>query len=401
MRFGGRSTPLRKVFLAAVLLGAVQWTGADAAAPDASALLKAGEQLLQKNDLKGAEAQFRQAVQLVPDNARAHVQLARLYLKQNNLHAAEAELVLVKQKRLLLDKSDYSNVELSEEADATLAEILFNQGDGARVLREVPAGNRMPQFESVVRTYRGLAELGSGSRANAKTMLQDAERLDPDSIPPKVGTARVLLATGDAKAAERKIDEVLAKAPQNSNALDAKGSISLVFGKRDEALRYFNDALKEDAHNSRALLNRARLYVATGDLDRATEDVRLLQQTDTTRWMAIFLHASIAARKRDYKTADQALAVFRPAMDRLPESYLLAGMVKYNLNQFSQADEYLTRYVARDKTRPEAYQYLGAVALKQNNPKRAIEMLDQSLKLAPGNKDSLRLLSEAKKASNG
>jgi Tfp pilus assembly protein PilF len=398
---GGWSTVLRNAFLAVVLLGGGQWAGANAAVPDASALLNAGEQLLQKNDVKGAEAQFRQAVQQAPNNPRAHVQLARLYLKQSNLHAAEAEVVLVKQKRLLVDKSDYSNVELSDELDATLSEILFRQGETARLLREVPAGNRAPQLESTVRTYRGLAELGLGSRANAKTMLEDAERLDPGSIPAKIAMARLLFAAGDAKAAERKIDDVLAIAPRDSNALDMKGAIVRAAGKTDDALGYFNSALKEDPRNSGALLNRARLYIAKGDLDRATEDVRLLQQTDTTRWMSIYLHASIAVRQRDYKTADEALAKFRPAMDRMPESYLLAGIVKYQLNQFSQADEYLTRYVAREKRRAEAYQYLGAVALKQGNPKRAIEMLDQALKLAPKNEDSLRLLSEAKKASNG
>ena len=401
MSFGGQSITLRRAFLAVVLLGAGQWAGANAAAPDASALLKAGEQLLQKNDVKGAEAQFRQAVQQAPNDARAHIQLARLYLKQSNLHDAEAELIVVRQKRLLIDKSDYNNVQLSEELDAALSEVLFKQGESARVLREIPAGNRAPQLESAVRTYRGLAELGNGSRANAKTMLQDAERLDPASIPPKIATARLLFASGDPKAAERKIDEVLASAPRESGALEIKGNIALAAGKNDDALRYFSDAVKEDSHNSQALLSRARLYIAKGDLDHASDDVKLLQESDSTRWMSIFLHASIAARQHDYKTADAALTRFRPAMDRLPESYLLAGMVKFYLNQFGQADEYLTRYVARDKKRAEAYQYLGAVALKQNNPKRAIEMLDQALKLAPDNKDSLRLLSEAKKASNG
>jgi len=371
------------------------------AAQDAGALRTAGEQLLQKNDLKGAEAQFRQAVQQAPNDASLRIKLAGVYLKQNNLNAAEAELALVKQKRLLADKTDYTNVELSEQVDATNAQILYRQGEVSRLLREVPAGNRMAQLESIVRTYRGLAELGIGERAIAQTMLQDAERLDPTSIAAKSATARYLLSTGDAAGAERKIDDALKAAPRDSDALNMKGSILLAAGKRDEALSYFNDALKENPNNGPALVNRATLYVRKGDLEHATSDVLLMQNSPTTRWMSIYLHASIAVRQGDYKMADEALTKFRPAMDRLPEAYLLAGVVKYHLNQYAQAEEYLTRYVAQHRAGAQAYQYLGAVALKQGNPKRALEMLEKSLKMAPDDKDTQRLLSEAKKASSG
>jgi tetratricopeptide (TPR) repeat protein len=329
-----RPSLLRHAFLGTLLVAGFTSTNADAAAQDAAALVKAGEQLLQKNDAKGAEAQFQQAIQQAPNDASVRIELARVYLKQNNLHAAEAELALVKQKRFLVDKSNYTNVELSEQLDATLSEILYREGESGRLLREVLVGNRKPQLESVVRTYRGLAELGFNQRAAAQTMLQDAERIDPMSLTAKVGTARFLFATGDLAAAERKIDDALKAAPHDSDALNTKGAIVQAAGRRDEALTYFNNAMKENPRNSFALLNRAKLYIANGDLDHAAEDVRLLQDSDTTRWMSIYLHASIAARQHDYKAADEALAKFRPAMDRLPESYLLAGIVKFYLNHF-------------------------------------------------------------------
>ena len=401
MSSGERPSVLRPMLLGTVLVISLGSTSVNAAAPDASAMVKAGEQLLQKNDVKGAEAQFQQAIRQAPNDPALRIQLARVYMNQNNLHAAEAELTLVRQKRLLADKSDYMNVELAEQLDATLAEVLYKEGESSSLLREVPAGSRAPQLESIVRTYRGLSELRLDQRKNAETLLKDAERLDPMFIPAKVGTARLLFDGGDLMAAERKIDDVLMAAPHNSDALGVKGSIALAAGKTDEALAHFNDALKEDPKNGDALVSRARLYLTKGDLNHASDDVRLMQQLDTTRWMSIYLHASIAARQKDYKTADDALAKFRPAMDRMPESYLLAGIVKYYLNQYGQADEYLTRYIAHDKGRAQAYQFLGAVALKQGNPKRALQMLDQANKLAPDNKDTLRLLADAKKATSG
>src|ERR1051326_8465264 len=401
MSSGERSSVLRHALLGTVLIIGLGSTNVEAAAPDASALIKAGEQLFEKNDTKGAEAQFQKALQLAPNDPNVRIQLARAYLKDNNLQAAEAELTAVKQKRLLADKSDYTHVELSEQLDATLSEILFKQGQTALVLRDIPAGNRMPQLESVVRTYRGLSELALGQRTNAQAMLKDAERLDPMFVPAKIRGARLLFVSGDLKAAEGKIDDVLRGAPHDSDALSLKGSIVQAAGRTDEALALFNDALKEDPHNGDALVNRGRLYLAKGDLIHASDDVKLMQQDSSTRWNALYLSAEIAARQKDYKTADAALARFRPAMDRVPDSYLLAGIVKYYLNQFGQADEYLTRYIAHNKGRAQAYQFLGAVALKQGNQKRAIEMLEQALKLAPDDENSQRLLSEAKKGSNG
>jgi len=53
---------LRHALLGALLVIGLGATNAAAAAADSGALAKAGEQLLQKNDIKGAEAQFRQAV---------------------------------------------------------------------------------------------------------------------------------------------------------------------------------------------------------------------------------------------------------------------------------------------------------------------------------------------------
>src|SRR5579871_2123444 len=179
MSSGERPSMLRHMLLGTVLVIGLGSTNVDAAATDASALVKAGEQLLEKNDIKGADTQFQQAIRQAPNDPALRIHLARIYLKQNNLHAAEAELTLVRQKRLLADKSDYTNVELSEQMDATLAEVLYKEGESVSLLREVPAGNRAPKLESIVRTYRGLSEFRLEQRRNAETMLKDAERLDP------------------------------------------------------------------------------------------------------------------------------------------------------------------------------------------------------------------------------
>src|SRR5262249_23580428 len=154
-----------------------------------------------------------------------------------------------------------------------LAEAMFMQGDFGTLLRDIPPGNRTPTVESAIRTYRGLASLAIGRTNDGKAMLEDAERLDPKSILAKIATARLLLVQADAEGAERKIDQVLAAEPRNTQALDVKGILLLARGNSDEALNAFNAALKEKPDNAQALLDRANLYIGRNDLDKAERDI--------------------------------------------------------------------------------------------------------------------------------
>jgi len=360
---------------------------AHAALQDTQTYIKRGEQLLQANDLKGAEAQFRTAVQRAPEDGGIHIRLAQIYIKENDLNAAQAELIAAKR----------SGVN-SEQYDVVLAEVLFRKGELGQLLRDIPAGNRAPQMESTVRTYRGLAELSLGETSDASTMLKDAERLDPKSVTAKIATVRFLLAMPDLPAADRKADEVLAIAPRNSSLLTLKGNIALSRGDAKDALNYFNGAVKEDPNSAEALLARSSYYLGTGDLDHAEQDVKAVKRLGGNNSMVIYLDASIAARRGNYQSADAALAKLRGVIDRFPDGYLLAGIIKYNLKQDEQATDYLTRYIARRPDRSVAYQVLGAIALRQKDADRAITMLNQAIKLAPDNRNAIQLLAEAQKA---
>ena len=343
------------------------------------------EQLLRENDLKGAEAEFRRAAAYAPQDANLHFQLARIYLQENQVNDAEAELIPLKQTQMQ-----------SEGFHALLAEVLARQGRAVELLRDIPAGSRSSELESQIRAFRGLSELELGHTANAQQMLDDAERLNPNGIWPKLGKAR-LLRSSDPGAADRKLDEALAIAPNDSGVLEAKGDLALVRHDKAQAMKYFGMALKEDPTNIRALLDRGNLHLSNKEFNQAQRDALAALRADPTNPNAMFLQASILTKKGDYVSANAMFTKLRDLMDDLPpEVYLEAAITKYHLNQTEQAETFLTRYVAHQKDNAEAYEMLGDLALKRGNAKHAADMLAQAVKLDPKNASAATLLEKAR-----
>lgn len=366
-----------RAFAVPILIGLA--VGRADAAANADSYVQNAERLVENHDLNGAESQLRKAAQLAPQDGFIHMRLAEIYVQQGRMNDAAAELILAKQRGVA-----------EEFRAALLSQVMYTQREFGDLLRSVPAGNRPPDIESTVRTYRGLAELVIGNNDNAKKMFESAEVLAPKSTAPKVGLARTLLAMRDVDSAVRKIDEALAIAPRDSRALDAKGVALLARGNFAESLNYFNSALKENPANSQASIDRATLYITKGDLGLAEQDVQVVERRVPGNTMVLYLKALVATRQGNYQSADATLTRFRTVMSLLPDSFLLAGAVKYHLNQAEQSDYYLQRFIAQGAK--QAYQLQGALALRQGNPERAVTLLDQAFKLAPDNPDTIAKL---------
>src|SRR5882757_3924435 len=75
-----------------------------AAPSEADAYVQSAQVLIQKNDLKGAEIQLRNAVQKSPADGAIRMLLAELYMRQGNTSAAEAELLVAKQRGAAPDR---------------------------------------------------------------------------------------------------------------------------------------------------------------------------------------------------------------------------------------------------------------------------------------------------------
>src|SRR6266852_385957 len=97
--------------------------GALAAPSEADSYVQSAQALIQKNDLKGAEIQLRNAIQKAPTDAAIRLQLAEVYIRLGNNSAAEAELLVAKQRGAA-----------PERLAMLLAEVMYRNGENGELL---------------------------------------------------------------------------------------------------------------------------------------------------------------------------------------------------------------------------------------------------------------------------
>jgi putative PEP-CTERM system TPR-repeat lipoprotein len=351
-------------------------------------LIRSGQAYMDRKQFGRAEIQFRNVLSKDPGNAEAHVRLAKLYLKGGAPNTAEPELILA------------ARAGVPEEVLAPLhAEVFYDQGQIGNVLKLVPPGNRSPQYESAVRTYRGLSETIIGDQAAAEADFQKAIALDPSAVRARVGLARLRLIQGRAPESEKIADQALKLNPDDSEALDLKGLLLLLRGAADEGLTALNKAVAADPQNFHALLDRADAYLRRNQLDKADADIQKILGITDNSGTANYLSAVIAARKGRLQDADDTMMKLRPVMDQVPDMYFLAAALKYNLGQLEQSEAFIQRYLAKQPNSAKAHEMLGSIALRRGDAPAAVAELQRALALAPTDRNTIALMAEAYMAS--
>jgi putative PEP-CTERM system TPR-repeat lipoprotein len=359
---------LRRTLLLAPVVGALALGHAAADISKHEISTPAAAQSL--NDLRAAEIKLRNDIEQSPNNPLLRLDLAKIYLRLGNYNGAQAELTMARQ------------LHAKDELLAPLvAQTMSESGAFADLLRDVPEGNRPAKVESVVRAYRGQAQMAIGEFDDAANSLREAERLDPSNVMAQITVTRLLLSQKQMAAAEQKINRVLALAPQNSSALELKGLILQSRGDAAGAATFFDKAIASDRLNIQALLDRANLEASRNQLDQAAKDLDIIKKAAPGSPMAAYVDAVVKARQGKFQAADEALDKLRPSMAYFPGAYLLAGEIKFKLNQFGQAEDYLTKFIAQQQNEPQAYEVLGILAMKRGDTERAITMLEKARSL--------------------
>ena len=367
--------------LATCAAGSIARAATETLTESSNKYAKSAAEMLQKGDLRGAEIQLRNAIREEPQNGDLRLRLAQVFLALNNPLGAEAEALAARQRHMDDDR-----------VAPVLAEALLRQGQFGKLLQSVPAGNRQPAAESMVRLARGLATLEQGDRGAAGTMLRESEKLDPEAVGPKTALVFWMLVGKDLVGAQREAATALALAPHSSDALDAMGSVLMAANSREEARKDFDEAIARDPNNLRARGHRANLLVISDQFADAQKDLDFLFKVGPGNLTATYLQALLYAKQRKYKEANETLQKARGAFGRLPAAYYLDGMVKFFLGQYETAEESLTRYVSRVPDQPKAYEILGSIALQRGNFEKAMSDANTALKIAPGDPGALSLL---------
>jgi putative PEP-CTERM system TPR-repeat lipoprotein len=375
--------PARRWRYAVLATAVVAFAIPAARAAQSPGLASQAEQYLKKGDFKSALIELRNAARQSPEDPKIRIELARLYLKLGDPRAAEIEARAARQRKG--NEADYLPI---------LADSLLRQAKFTDLLSQVRPGDRPAPIESRIRLAIGLAEAGLHNQDKAEANLRDAIRLDSKAPLPKIGLARLLVEKNRAEATAL-VDEVIATNPRLPDALQAKGELMLANGKRDDALRYFNDALKIDPNSLVTRLSRAGLYIDKGDYAAADSDLSPILKVAPDNIRANYLRALEDAKRQQYAAAEAILEHISPVFGSFWRGYYLQGAVKFALQEYAQSEDVLRTYVAHVPGDAHGVRMVALAALRQGGAERAIKYLQTFAAKHPADATMLKLLGDA------
>jgi cellulose synthase operon protein C len=331
--------------------------------------LASAREYLQKNDLKSATIQVKNALQIRPDLAEARFLLGTILLQQGNASAAEIEL-----RKALAAKHPESRVV------PELALSLLMQGQNQKLVDEfgqVPLGDAAA--DATLQTTLAAAYGALGKPELAESALTGALKADPHHSPALVLRARQKAAARDFDGALATVDEVLAHDARNVDAWKLKGDLLLYAkGNAEDGLAAYRKAveMRPDSVPARFALMAALLQ--QDKLDDAAKQLSELKQVAAGHPQTSYLEAQLAYKRNDYKLArelSQRLILTAPT----PRNLELAGLVELQLNSLDQAEGYLAGAVRAAPELRLARRLLVTTYLRSGQPAKALATLNDAM----------------------
>ncbi len=259
--------------------------------------------------------------------------------------------------------------------------------------RELDAG---PPAGELLRLYAYLASATDRIDAARQhlTRLSDAHPGDPAYDPARRILAGLLLDQGQIDAAAQVIDGLLARTPNDYEALVLHGEILRHRGRLDDAVATLRRASGLQPRNSLAWLALGATHEAAHRPLLAREAYETALQRAPNRPDVIYHAARFHFRRGDYHRADQILERPPAAEEVPPRQVLLRAAVKLKLRQWQQAEEILRDLERRhpDRTLTEVELLRGELFRQQRRWEESITTYRRLVKRFPGQQQPLAAL---------
>lgn len=331
-------------------------------------------------DYRAAEIQLKNALQQNPRDLPARILLGRTLIKLRLGEEAEYQLKLARGAG-----ADDSQIL------APLGEAYLAQGKAETLLRDFPAGQRLPAVEAEVRVLRGRAMLELNQIRDSEDQFLDALRIRPNLVKGLIGLASHRMAVGRMEDADKLLDRAMAQDPDNESGWHMKGKIKLSLNDWRGALENFDRTLSIAPNNTVARVDRASVYLLTGRRDEALKDLDTAQKEAPKLPRAGLLRAlayvQIGERQKALELLDDVTqwigVLSTETFNNSPQSLLLMGAIHYSLKRFEDAVPYLLRYNELAPHTPITQKMLGIIYMMRGDNRAALELLEPLLRRTP------------------
>ncbi len=310
--------------------------------------------LLADKKLDEALPYLKKTVQLAPNERQARVILAQVQFDRKQPQEAYKQWSALAQQ-------NPKDIEAQMQAAALANDVLKKPADAEKWLRRaVSAAPKSPQPALML----GQVLLTRKDAKGAAAVLTKAAQTNPDSfqVYPLLADART--AAGDAKGAAKALQSAISKLPsgvtdaQKSEIKATEGALRLALGRTLGASKQTREA--------RAQFEKAAALLPRDPQPRALGAIAALQLKDNAGAISGFKSALALDPKRldDRKTLAQLLAQGK---------------------NWKEADAQFALYTQSKPNDAEALLQWASVAGQLKDPKRAAQVLDKAVKVAPKN----------------
>ncbi|MEL6870935.1 MAG: XrtA/PEP-CTERM system TPR-repeat protein PrsT [Pseudomonadota bacterium] len=237
---------------------------------------------------------------------------------------------------------------------------------------------------SAVDLFLGSINLRQANLRQAEAYLNNALRLDGNSVQARKLLAETLLQLGRSKAALDILAELNVDQTQDPQILALLGRASIATGDAAGSVDFFKRSSAYAPDNPSLKLATAYSYLAAGDADAA---LALLEQMpngddDNFRPQTLRMLAHLTAQDEPAAIAEaQRLAQSNPAN---PAALSLAGQLMASIGRTDAAVEFFNTALAKDAAYLPARQGLGNTLVQQQKYEQAFAVFEKVLDQEPG-----------------
>ncbi|MBI3368199.1 MAG: PEP-CTERM system TPR-repeat protein PrsT, partial [Burkholderiales bacterium] len=351
-------------------------------------LIASAKDYLKKGDAKAATIQLKNLLQKSPDSGEGRFLLGKALLLTGDLPGAEIEL-----NRALEYK-------YSDEAVAPqLAKVLLGTRQDRKLIDQYAATEVADVNDAVeLKVALALAYLAENSADEARSMVDRALKLAPDSEQAQVANARVLASLRDVDGALKALNDYLARKPDAALALQLKGDLMMASRTgidNDAAADVYRKAIAARPDLPDAHVALITMAFAKGDIEGAAKQVAELKKVAPNHPQTRFMEAKLAFAQNDFKKARDLMQQLLRVAPNNVGMLLLAGATEMKLNSATQAEGYLGRALKVAPGFVAARRLLARVYLGQRLPDKALEVLKPMLASAKVDSETLSLAGQA------
>jgi len=317
-----------------------------------------------RGDLRAAQLEWRNAVREQPDSAATRAALAATSLDLGDTELAEREA------RAALERGYDKGI-----GTAMLLRAYLISGRFEELLRDFPAQDSPALVGGQIAAARAQAQLALGQVEAATQSAAQARQLTPNATEAGLATAAVTLAAGDRAASEAALDAILAREPDNAEALVRKGSLQFERREPAAAAATFTRVLDRTPGNISARLRRGEAFMQMNEDAKARADVEVALAALPGSGPGIYLLSLLQARARDWAGADANLQKLGAVLGNFPDGYLVLATTKRGLGQVAQAEDAARRHVARRPEDPRGVKLLASLSMDGGRPEDAAAAL--------------------------